>query len=73
LNENAILVPRDQLLVLIEKLEKKELKYPVTYQLGEALTALWKAGSIDRELLARFIAKSEETVAEVLQGDRFSC
>jgi HEAT repeat protein len=65
LNSKALLVPRDRLLGLIEQLNHGELKYPQTYQLGEALQSLGKHQlAEDQATLEKYLSHREDIVAK---------
>lgn len=63
--EQQVKSPRDQLLELITSLSSMDIKYPQTYSLGEALTALGLHRNLaDKDLLERCSAHPERIVAE---------
>lgn len=65
LADAKVAVPRDDLRSLIAGLEAKELKYPKTYALGEALRLLGQQqDAVDRDYLRSFATHNEERVAE---------
>jgi hypothetical protein len=64
MNDKAVDVPRVRLLPLIDKLKDRELKYPQTYLLGEALRSLGRhKEEIDRALMTGYLSHNEEIIA----------
>jgi uncharacterized protein DUF4375/HEAT repeat protein len=62
-------VPHNQLLVLIEKLSSKDLKFPQTYQLGEALQSLGRHRfAEDKMMIEKWLSHGEEVIAEGASG-----
>jgi HEAT repeat protein len=65
LNAKSLLVPRNRLLSLIGQLNTRELEYPQSYQLGEALRSLGKHRlPEDRATLEEHLSHSADIVAE---------
>lgn len=65
LGDNRLTAPRERLLSLIEKLEKREMKYPTPYALGAALRLLGQHKlAPDRAFLEARTSSPDETVAE---------
>jgi hypothetical protein len=65
LANKRVSVPRERLLALIEKLEKREMKYPTPYALGKSLRLLGQHKlTSDRVFLEARTSASDKTVAE---------
>jgi hypothetical protein len=69
LNSKGARVPRDRLLRLIDHLNRRELEYPQSYQLGEALRSLgMHRVPEDQKTIEQFLSHRETIVARGAAG-----